>query len=74
VDVVLLGIGGIKEGVPPGAWAPKLEEVLRKVNGVATATVNGEHRQARIEYDPDTITITDLLQVFRRLGLTAGVE
>lgn len=74
VEVVLLGIGGIKQGVPPSTWAPKLEEVLGKVKGVARVTVNGEHRQARIEYDPSTTTITDLIQVFRRLGLTAGVE
>lgn len=51
---------------------PKVEEALRKVDGVARAHVNLASQTAHVSYDPSRVRALDLVKAIRSAGYAAG--
>ena len=48
--------------------AATIERTLNKVRGVAEATVNYASGRAAVEFDPDSVTISELAAAIERIG------
>ena len=49
-----------------------LEAVLRGLPGVNKATANAKESRVFVDYDPDRVTVADLMQAVRRAGFTVA--
>lgn len=73
-----IGYGVVKQkaefeitGMTCAACATRIEKVLNKTNGVASASVNLALEKATIEFNPSEITIADLIARVEKLGYGA---
>ena len=73
-----IGYGVVKQkaefeitGMTCAACATRIEKVLNKTNGVASASVNLALEKATIEFKPSEITIADLIARVEKLGYGA---
>ncbi|MGH1419904.1 MAG: heavy metal translocating P-type ATPase [Hyphomicrobiaceae bacterium] len=53
---------------------PKIEQVLRKLDGVNGAHVNLANETAHVSYDPEVVKITDLKESIQRAGFACGTS
>ncbi|WP_022798433.1 heavy-metal-associated domain-containing protein [Thermus islandicus] len=65
---VLIGIRG--EPTPEGM--ARILEALKALEGVAEAQATGP-AQVLVEYDPQTLTVMDLIRTLREEGFLAGM-
>ncbi len=66
---VKLDIGGMT----CATCSTRIEKVLRKQSGVATAQVNLATEAANVAFAPDAITVASLIDAVQRAGFTASV-
>lgn len=61
-------------GMHCATCALTVEEVLKSLEGVKSASVNSATEKARVEYDPNLISILDMRRVVRQAGYDVASE
>lgn len=62
------------EGMTCASCVNRVEKTLNRLEGVSRASVNLTTEKARIEYDPNTVTLSRIKEVIVKAGYTAKVE
>jgi len=62
------------EGMTCASCATRVEKGLSKVQGVETANVNLAAEKAAVQYDPEEVSVDDLIGTVRDLGYDVGMD
>ncbi|NLC06992.1 MAG: copper-translocating P-type ATPase [Syntrophomonadaceae bacterium] len=62
------------KGMSCAACSARIEKGLRRLPGVTHAQVNLALEQATVEYDPEVLPVSDLVEQIERLGFTVPTE